>query len=151
MKRKDLRKVWTGLITVSLMCIASCHGLREQDGTDPIPAERNGKWGYINRAGKVVIPLKYDRATDFSGGEALVRLNGQSFFIDRTGRETGPRYDRIGEFSTDGVAIVRSDTKAVFVYRSGKEIGPWYENIGEFSADVYGAARVELGGIRLCG
>ena len=49
--------------------------------------EMNGKWGYIDREGNVVIPFKYDGAEDFSEGLAEVLLKNKYSFIDKKGKE----------------------------------------------------------------
>lgn len=36
------------------------------------PVKQNGKWGYIDQSGAVVIPFQYDRAYDFNEGYAIV-------------------------------------------------------------------------------
>jgi transketolase C-terminal domain/subunit len=48
--------------------------------------EKGGKYGYINRSGKIVIPIDYDYAYDFSSGWAEVVKEGRSIYIDRTGK-----------------------------------------------------------------
>jgi serine/threonine protein kinase len=48
--------------------------------------ELNGKWGFIDKTGKEVIPLKYDWAGAFSEGLAAVELNGKTYYIDKTGK-----------------------------------------------------------------
>ena len=52
-------------------------------------ARKNGKYGYIHKSGKVVIPFKYEQATHFeeSNGFATVRRNGEQYLVDTTGRE----------------------------------------------------------------
>jgi len=52
-------------------------------------AHKNGKYGYIHKSGKVVIPFKYDQATHFEeiNGFAKVRRNGEQYLVDTTGRE----------------------------------------------------------------
>jgi len=52
-----------------------------------VVARRGGKWGYINTAGQVAIPLKYDDATSFSDGRAQVTLLDDTFVIDMSGRK----------------------------------------------------------------
>lgn len=42
----------------------------------------NQKCGYVNRQGKIVIPLVYNEAEDFSEGLAKVILNQQTLFIN---------------------------------------------------------------------
>lgn len=47
----------------------------------------DGKYGYIDKAGRVVIPFKYDAAESFKGGFARVKRNGKIICIDKTGQE----------------------------------------------------------------
>ena len=46
-----------------------------------------GKWGYIDKTGKEIIPLKYDLAGRFSDGLAVVMLNLKWGFVNVTGKE----------------------------------------------------------------
>jgi len=43
----------------------------------------NGKWGYINTEGQIVIPATFDGATPFRNGMALTALEGKWHYIDR--------------------------------------------------------------------
>ena len=45
----------------------------------------NGKWGYVDKIGREVIPCKYDYACEFEEGLATVELNGKWGFIDKHG------------------------------------------------------------------
>ena len=47
--------------------------------------EKDGKFGFINRRGEVVIPVFYDNARDFSDGLALVMQGDKVFWIDESG------------------------------------------------------------------
>jgi len=48
------------------------------EGSAPLfRIERHGKWGFIDRTGKVVIPAQFDGASDFFDGLAPVRIGGQ--------------------------------------------------------------------------
>ena len=60
-----------------------------------IPFERNGKWGYIDKAGNTVIPFDYNEAWDFKNEKnydgtpkiyAHVRKGSDEFCIDKTGK-----------------------------------------------------------------
>lgn len=53
---------------------------------DLLPFKKDGKWGYIDKSGKVVIPLKYDQVYYFHDGEAIVERKGKYSVIDRQGR-----------------------------------------------------------------
>ncbi|MEG1700059.1 MAG: WG repeat-containing protein, partial [Alistipes sp.] len=45
----------------------------------------NGKRGFVDKNGTVVIPLKYDDVGNFREGLAGVRLNGKYGYIDKNG------------------------------------------------------------------
>ena len=45
----------------------------------------NGKFGFIDKMGDLIIPYKYDKAASFSNGRVLVVLNGEKFWIDKEG------------------------------------------------------------------
>jgi hypothetical protein len=47
---------------------------------------KNGKFGFIDRSGKVVIEPQFDWVEDFSEGLALVSSNGTKGFIDKAGK-----------------------------------------------------------------
>ena len=47
----------------------------------------NGLYGFIDKTGTEVIPLKYDKASNFVDGLAEVSLNGKSGFVDKGGKE----------------------------------------------------------------
>src|SRR5688572_3761124 len=46
-----------------------------------------GRWGYINTAGELVIEARYDDAGPFSEGLASVNKRGKWGFIDQNGNE----------------------------------------------------------------
>lgn len=51
------------------------------------PEFEGGKWGFIDKTGKIIIPLQYDRVHGFYKGKAKVKLNGKEFYIDKEGNE----------------------------------------------------------------
>ena len=56
----------------------------------------DGKFGYIDKTGKLVIPPMYDEAYDFNEGLAKVEIGGKAGFIDTTGKVViPPQYDRV--------------------------------------------------------
>lgn len=46
---------------------------------------KDGKSGYIDRTGAVILPFIYDSASHFNDGIASVVIDGESYFIDKTG------------------------------------------------------------------
>jgi hypothetical protein len=79
---------------------------RTQAAQALFPVEKDSKWGFIDRTGKIVIPLQFDSANDFHEGLALVTTQGKKLFIDGSGRVVfTPQFDLIHDFS-EGVAAV---------------------------------------------
>ena len=104
----------------------------------------NGKWGFIDKTGKEVIPFKYDFACAFSGGLAKVRLNGKWGFIDETGREICPCKYAAADIFSEGLAQVELNGKVGYIDTTGEEVIPCkYDYAYEFKD---GFARVELNG-----
>lgn len=64
---------------------AQLTGKLNKDEKKLIPFNSNGKHGWIDKTGQVVIPLKYDDAESFENGKARVKLNGEWFYIDKQG------------------------------------------------------------------
>lgn len=84
-------------------------------------AERRGllKYGYIDPAGRLVIPALYARARDFSEGAAAVMTAGRWGFIDSQGQWLNiQRFDEVKDFS-EGLAAAKEQGKWGFVDRSG--------------------------------
>lgn len=74
---------------------------------------KNGKWGYIDKAGQEVIPCQYDWANPFHEGLASVLSSFDSGygFIDTTGREVIRHRREIavpGDFS-EGLVVVKNE------------------------------------------
>jgi len=84
-----------------------------------IPVSRNGKNGYLDLQGRVVIPLRYDDALTFFHGLAPVREGAKWGYIDRSGREAlAFKFDEAGEFR-GGLAAVTIGSKSGFIDRNG--------------------------------
>jgi hypothetical protein len=46
---------------------------------------RFGKWGFVDKEGKEIVPLVYEAAEDYKDGKARVKKNGEWFYIDYNG------------------------------------------------------------------
>ncbi len=105
-------------------------------------AKINGKWGFVNRAGDVVVAAKYDSVCSFSEGLACAGVGEKVGFIDETGRQVSPiKYDAATRFA-DGLASAMLNGKVGFIDKSGKTVIPFkYDNAGRFSE---GLAMVKL-------
>ena len=93
-----------------------------------------GKWGFVDKTGREVVPLKYDFAQTFKEGLAVVIQNEKCGFIDKTGKEVIPlKYDGARGF-IEGLAIVRLNSKYGFIDKAGKLVIPFrYDHISAFS------------------
>lgn len=71
-----------------------------------------GKYGYMDRAGRVRIPAQFDEARDFSEGLALVSMDGGYGFIDPRGRAVVPlNYAYASSFSEGLAAVTTARTR----------------------------------------
>jgi len=81
--------------------------------------EDNGKYGYIDETGKLVIEKKFEFAAPFSEGLANVKSGGKWGFIDEKGEFViEPKYDRTGPFR-EGLGYVALGGKSGFVDKKG--------------------------------
>lgn len=88
------------------------------DGLEKV--ETDGKCGYVDTTGKLVIPLKYDYADFFYEGYAQVRLNDKWGIIDKTGKEVVPlEYSAMYPLH-EGCAVAYKNGKVGLVNTSGK-------------------------------
>lgn len=105
--------------------------------------EINGKWGFIDRTGKLAVEAKYDDVKDFYNGLAIVGIKDRkSFrygFIDTTGRIViKPVYLDAGYFAY-GLAPVKIGKKYGFIDKSGQVvIQPKYDNAFSFQRERLG-------------
>lgn len=103
-----------------------------------LAVEKNGKWGYVDEKGKIVIECKYDpvrsaystaldKSVDFApsctGGYITVCKKGKYAILDKQGKIAVPygRYEYISEV-TDGRCYVLSDSKWGIISVNGKKI-----------------------------
>ena len=104
---------------------------------------RDGKWGYIDRAGKLVIPLKLDNANDFYEGRAEMFYATSSYedatgpyeaescsregkwgYIDKQGNNVIPgKFDEVRDFS-EGMAAVRIGKRWGYINLEGEMVVP---------------------------
>jgi WG containing repeat len=93
--------------------------------TSPLfPVRRDGKWGYIDRTGHVVIAPRFERAERFSEGLAAVVLDGRHGYVDTTGElvlvpEQQPDGAVHRKFADDRAAVRTADAVG-FIDRKGK-------------------------------
>jgi hypothetical protein len=101
-----------------------------------------GKMGYANRAGSVVVPALYDRAHPFSEGRGAVMKDGSIGYVDTSGRVViAPRFDS-GEPFEGGLARVMVGELYGLIDRTGAYVArPVYNDISSFDARGLAIAR----------
>ncbi|MCO6498496.1 MAG: WG repeat-containing protein [Chitinophagaceae bacterium] len=73
--------------------------------------DSNGKFGYKDSTGAIIIAPRYDKAFEFSDGLASIRQNGKWGIIDMSGAEiVQPKYSYAGAFH-NGIACINMGAK----------------------------------------
>lgn len=125
-----------GYIDKSGRVVFSCsdYGGSFSDGLARI--ELSGKYGFIDRTGKQVVPCKYDHAWDFDHGLAVVSLNGKWGVIDSTGKEIVPcQYYTVVIMSGSLVEVCLDGDKYGVIDKTGREIVPCQYDSVSFNED----------------
>ncbi len=137
---------------ISLLAASSSYGQK----LIPQMNEEDGKFGFVDETGTLVVPYKYDYVADEwdlfvydwnydrSGGLVTVTIGDKIGFIDKTGKEVIPvMYEMNGEAGFyEGLAVVRLNNKVGIIDKTGKVIVPIkYDYIGDLSE---GLAAVKL-------
>lgn len=100
-------------------------GAHERWSEGLLGVRKDGRFGFIDRAGREVIPLVFQSAYPFSGGLAAVQRDGRWGFVDHAGKvviDNG--FDEVESFA-DGLAWVVRDRAAGFVDPAGKVVIPF--------------------------
>lgn len=76
-----------------------------------VPYRKGTQWGYADRQGRLVLPLRYDEAGPFIDEVAWVRLGGRYGYIDGNGNFLTPvQYDRAGNFQAGRATVALGDS-----------------------------------------
>jgi hypothetical protein len=86
------------------------------------PARIDGKYGYVDAQGAVVIAPRFDGADTFSEGLALVLEQGRFGYIDADGRFAIPAVFRHALPFRNGFAPVRNGSDWAYLDRSGNPV-----------------------------
>lgn len=91
------------------------------------------KYGYVDAAGQIVVPLQYDKAQSFQEGLAAVAMSrplanvvmiDKWGFIDKTGKVIAPlQYVNVDSFS-EGLAVVEKNGSSGFINKTGEQVIP---------------------------
>jgi hypothetical protein len=105
-----------------------------QENNSQFVVSVNGKQGYIDKTGKIIIKPQFDDASKFSEGLARVGINGLYGFIDESGKIViKPQFGWVKSFS-EGLAAVEFGGKRGFINKEGElAIKPQFEEVQDFS------------------
>lgn len=85
-----------------------------------------GRYGVVDRVGKVLVPLEYDYAWPYANDMAVVVRDGKYGAVDRSGRLAVPlEYDYIAGFSGAGRSGAVKGNRWGVIDRSGRERLPF--------------------------
>jgi hypothetical protein len=89
------------------------------------PVVTGGKWGYVDRDGRLVVSPRFDEASRFSEGLAPVRLGRQAGYADETGRmvlvpDLEPADGTLHRRFSGGRAAVRAGRRYGFIDATGR-------------------------------
>lgn len=101
------------------------------------PVQEGKQWGYVDKAGKLVVTLPADAgwAPGFSDGLAAVEANGKCGFVDHFGRYAiQPVFVGCNSFSDGVAAVAEVGPKIGFIDKTGHfVIPPVFTTFGDFS------------------
>ncbi len=135
-----LRAIFSSLAVVLFL---NCALAQQNDSGNLYPIFENGKLGYIDKGGQVVIKPQFERVEEntteydliqFSEGLAGAVSKGKWGFINPVGRwVVEPQFDHIESFS-EGLAAIEINGKWGFIDKTGKiVIEPQYSWVNGFS------------------
>jgi len=85
----------------------------------------NGKYGFVDKTGKLVIPAKYDGAMEFKDGFAAVFLDSKAFFLDKKGIDVFKKtFKTVSSFSYGLAMCAGEDGKRGFIDTKGNIMVP---------------------------
>lgn len=107
--------------------------------------EKKGKYGFIDKKGKIVIPVIYDQTGVFSEDLCPVKMKGKWGYINKSGKMLiDPQFEMAYAFNNQ-FAKVRKNGKVGIINREGKfHLPNEYDDIQEINELFV----VELGGLK---
>ncbi len=120
-----------------------------QPGFDPMGwscCKKNGKWGWVDRDDKTMLPFLWDQSDDFDSHDmAAVGKDNRLGWIDRKGNIVIPIvWDTSSDFDKAGYARVSKNGKFGWIDRAGKVVIPLeWDNSWNFDEREMSAVRIE--------
>src|SRR5947209_8379138 len=107
-------KTYVGLAVLWISIVAGC-----ASSSSLYPIKIGGRYGYINKSGKLSIPAQFDDVGKFSEGVAPVKIGNVWGYIDSKGKFViNPQFDVADPFS-NGLALVGSNYRYGYIDKDG--------------------------------
>lgn len=130
---------------VSVYYLYDKTSLTSASSSDLFLIKQNGKWGYIDDTGKIVIKPKYNNATNFTDGLASVMINGEKTdegyvlgdwgCIDATGKVIiKTQYSSSIGFDKYGYALVNESNKSPNLFHHINKKGEYVSDNDVYTA-----------------
>lgn len=102
-------------------------------------AKKDGKWGYIDKAGNVVIDFIYEKADNFSEGLASVKKDDKAGFINTKGETVVDFIYRSTYAFSNGYGVIREGIYYGAVDKEGNVViePTKYYNVSSLSEDLF--------------
>ncbi len=98
------------------------------------PIFQDGKYGYIDKTGKIVINPQFTDSSSFSEGLAKVRIGKKYGYIDRTGKLViNSRFVWASDFSEGLAAVLKGGKFGYIDIAGGIVIEPLFDDAKDFS------------------
>ena len=97
----------------------STNKIGAQEDDDIWFIRENGKFGYMDKSGKIVVPCIYENTWGFTEGLAGVKIDGKLGFIDKTGKMVIQPQWTDGYAFFEGLAWVKIEGKYGFIDKTG--------------------------------
>lgn len=105
------------LITIFLFSYAKAQDCRNPD---LFSVQKENKYGFINREGKIIIPLKFDSVGEVSEGLIAVEINKKWGYMNKKGKIIiKPQFDWASSFH-GGLARIELNYLAGFINKKGE-------------------------------
>jgi hypothetical protein len=116
-------KSFSTFLALFLVFVFSCPGRAQKTVTDRLfSITENGRTGFIDNTGKIVIPIRFISTKGFSEGYSAVWLDGKWGYINRAGKMViAPQFEDANNFS-EGYAAVKIKEKWGYIDTAGNSV-----------------------------
>lgn len=89
----------------------------------PLMIKKEGKFGFIDSTGKLIISNRFDNANEFQQGLACTKTLGKWGIIDKKGAYISKgRYEKFLYSFTEGIALFQNGDTLIYVNKKGEEV-----------------------------